>query len=128
MQTTILPFLTVSNGAKAVEFYLAGLAAVEIARYVQDNNNLIAKMAIEGAEFWVGDEELEFDNRSPETVGGSPVRMILTVGDPDSIFNRALAAGATEICPVKTEESWRIGKLKDPFGHTWEIGRPLDTV
>lgn len=55
MQTTILPFLTVSNGAKAVEFYLAGLAAVEIARYVQDNNNLIAKMAIEGAEFWVGD-------------------------------------------------------------------------
>lgn len=126
MQTTILPFLIVPNGADAVEFYKAGLGAVEVICYEQDNNKLVAKMAVDGAECWVGDEEPEFDNRSPEAMGGSPVRIVLTVDDPDSLFSRALASGATEICPVRTEESWRIGKLKDPFGHIWEIGHPLN--
>lgn len=125
MQTTILPFLVVPNGADAVEFYKAGLGAVEVIRYEQSNSKLVAKMTVNGAEFWVGDEEPEFDDRCPEAIGGSPVRIILTLDDPDFFFSRALASGATEICPVKTEESWRIGKLRDPFGHIWEIGHPL---
>lgn len=125
LQTTLLPFLVVKNGSRAVEFYTTGLGAVEIVRYNQPDGKLTAKLAIEGAEFWLGDEELEFDNCSPETIGGSPVRIILTVSDPDTFFARALDAGATQICPVRTEESWRIGKLMDPFGHIWEIGHPL---
>jgi PhnB protein len=124
--TTILPFLVVQNGAAALEFYTAGLSAVEIVRYDRPDGKLTARLAIEGAEFWLGDEELEFGNCSPDTIGGSPVRIILTVSDPDTLFASALNAGATQICPVTTEESWRIGKLKDPFGHTWEIGRPLN--
>ena len=126
MQTTIVPFLVVKNGVSAVEFYTSGLDAVELVRYDQPDGKLIAKLAIEGAEFWLGDEELEFGNCSPETIGGSPVRIILTVSDPDTFFARALDSGATQICPVRTEESWRIGKLKDPFGHIWEIGHPLN--
>ena len=124
--TTIVPFLVVKNGAKAVEFYMTGLGASEQARYESGNGKLTAKLAIEGAEFWLGDEEPEFSNCSPETIGGSPVRIVLTVDDPDSIFFSALKAGATEICPVRTEQSWRIGKLMDPFGHIWEIGHPFD--
>lgn len=126
LQTTIVPFLVVSNGARAVEFYTKGLGAVEVARYDQPNGKLVAGLAIEGAEFWLGDEESEFSNYSPETIGGSPVRIILTVSDPDSFFARALDAGARQICPVTTEESWKIGKLMDPFGHIWEIGHPLN--
>lgn len=124
--TTIAPFLVVKDGANAVEFYTTGLGAVEIVRYEEPDGRLTAGLAIEGAEFWVGDEEPAFNNLSPASIGGSPVRIVLTVNDPDTVFSQALAAGATQICPVTTETSWRIGKLMDPFGHIWEIGHPLN--
>lgn len=124
--TTIIPFLVVKNGIKAVEFYTTAFGALELDRYDMPDGKVMSRIAIEGAEFWMGDEEPEFNNFGPDTIGGTAVRIILTVSDPDTIFTRALEAGATQICPVRTEESWRIGKLKDPFGHVWEIGHPLD--
>ena len=124
--TTITPFLVVKSGAKAVEFYITAFGALELVRYDMPDGKLISRIAIEGAELWLGDEEPEFNNFSPNTIGGSAVRIVLTVSDPDTIFTRALEAGATQICPVTTEEFWRIGKLRDPFGHIWEIGHPLD--
>lgn len=51
--------------------------------------------------------------------------MILTTDDPDDAFQRAVDAGATVICEIKTEHAWRIGRVVDPFGHHWEIGKPL---
>ena len=124
--TSITPFLVVKSGTKAVDFYVAAFGARELARYDMPDGKLTSKISIEGAELFLGDEESEFNNFSPDTIGGSAVRIILTVNDPDTIFTRALEAGATQICPVTTEESWKIGKLKDPFGHIWEIGHPLD--
>jgi PhnB protein len=126
MPTTITPFLVVKSGIKAVEFYTTAFGAQELVRYDVADGKLISRIAIEGAEFCVGDEEPEFNNLSPSTIGGSAVRIVLTVRDPDTIFTRALEAGATQICPVTLEESWKIGKLVDPFGHIWEIGHPLD--
>ncbi len=125
MQTTIIPFLVVKGCSEAIEFYKKGLGAVEIVRYNQADGRLVAKLSVENAEFWLGDEEAEFNNYGPGFFRGSPVRIILTVRDPDGLFALALKAGATEICPVTTEESWKIGKLADPFGHIWEIGHPL---
>jgi len=125
IKTAVTPFLVVKNGAKAVEFYTTAFGATESARYKRPDGKLTSKISIEGAEFWLGDEEPEFNNLSPDTIGGSAVRIALTVSDPDIIFDRALKAGATQICPITTEEFWRIGKLKDPFGHIWEIGHPL---
>jgi PhnB protein len=124
--TTITPFLVVKSGAKAVDFYVAAFGAQELARYDMPDGKLTSRISIEGAELFLGDEESEFNNLSPDTIGGSAVRIVLTVADPDTIFTRALEAGATQICPVTTEESWKIGKLVDPFGHIWEIGHPLD--
>ncbi len=121
-----MPFLVVKHGAKAIEFYTVAFGAQILARYDMPNEKVTAKIEIEGAGFWIGDEEPEFNNLSPDTIGGSGVRIILTVSDPDLIYIRAVKAGATQICPVTTEASWKIGKLKDPFGHIWEIGHPLN--
>jgi PhnB protein len=51
--------------------------------------------------------------------------MLLTVPDPDAVFAKAVAAGAKEVCAVSEGHGWRVGRVVDPFGHHWEIGRPL---
>jgi PhnB protein len=84
---------------------------------------VVARLSIEGGEFWLGEESPEHGNFSPESLGGSSVRMILTVPNPDVTFAQALAAGASQIYPVSEEHGWRIGRVADPFGHHWEIGR-----
>ena len=79
------------------------------------------------AEFWLGDESPEHANFSPESLGCGTVRMILTVADPDAAFRQARAAGAREVFPVGEGHGWRLGRVVDPFGHHWEIGRQLAT-
>jgi len=123
--TTITPFLTVNNGKRAVDFYLAAFGAMEIERHGMPDEKLISKISIEGAGFWVGDEEPQFGNFSPHNQSGCPVRIILQTIKADELFEQALNFGATQICPMTTETDWRIGKLKDPFGHIWEIGYVL---
>lgn len=122
MKTSIVPFLVVNNGAQAVEFYTNAFQADVLAKYEASGGKVVAHISIDGAEFWMGDEEAEFNNLSPASIGGSPVRIVLITSDPDAVYARALSAGATQICPVTVEEFWKIGKLKDPFGHFWEIG------
>ena len=85
----------------------------------------MSRLAVEGAEFWVADESPAHLNFSPESLGGGTVRMILTVPDPDGMFARAVKAGAREVVAVEEAYGWRLGRVVDPFGHHWEIGRPL---
>jgi PhnB protein len=125
MQTSIAPMLSVRNGARAVEFYKSAFAALEVFRVEAPDGAVVCRLSVEGAEFWVSDESPEHANYSPETLGGGTVRMILTVADPDAMFARATAAGAREIVAVKEDYGWRLGRVVDPFGHHWEIGRPL---
>ncbi len=122
--TTIAPWLSVRNGARAVDFYKAAFGASEVFR-MEEGGSVVARLSVEGAEFWVGDESPEHFNFSPQTIGGSSVRIILTVADPDAVFARAVAAGASQVYPVGEEYGWRLGRVVDPFGHHWEIGRPL---
>jgi len=63
----------------------------------------VARLSVDGAEFWLGDESPEHGNFSPESLGGGSVRMVLTVTDPDAVFARALAAGASKVVPVREE-------------------------
>ena len=122
--TTIAPWLCVRGGARAVEFYKSAFGAKELFR-MGDAESVVAKLSISGAEFWLSDESPEHHNFSPESLGGITVRIILTVADPDAVFARALKAGANEVYPISEEHDWRIGRVVDPFGHHWEIGRPL---
>lgn len=122
--TTIAPWLSVRDGARAVDFYKSAFGATEVFR-MEEGGSVVARLSVEGAEFWVGDESPEHFNFSPKTIGGSSVRIILTVADPDAVFARALVAGASQVYPVGEEYGWRLGRVVDPFGHHWEIGRPL---
>jgi PhnB protein len=123
--TSIAPWLSVRNSAGAADFYRAAFSAVELFRLEDPGGSIVARLSVDGAEFWLSDESPEHGSYSPASLGGGSVRMILTVADPDALFNQALAAGATEVFPVGEEHGWRVGRLIDPFGHHWEIGRPV---
>jgi PhnB protein len=122
--TTIAPWLSVRNAARAVDFYKSALGAAEVFR-MEEAGSVVARLSVDGAEFWVGEESPEHANFSPQTLGGGSVRIILTVADPDTVFARVVAAGASQVYPVGEEYGWRLGRVVDPFGHHWEIGRPL---
>jgi PhnB protein len=122
--TSIAPMLSVRKGAKAVEFYKAAFGAGELFRLDAEDGTVVARLAVEGAEFWVADESPEHQNFSPETLGGGSVRMVLIAGQPDAAFDRAVKAGATVVRPMANEYGWRLGRIVDPFGHHWEIGKP----
>jgi PhnB protein len=122
---TIAPWLSVRNSAKAVKFYKAAFGAVEVYRFEDPSGSVVARLSVNGAEFWLGDESPEHYNFSPQSLGGATVRLILTVVDPDAVLLRALKAGATEIYPVGEEHGWRIGRVVDLYGHHWEIGHEL---
>jgi PhnB protein len=121
---TIAPWLSVRRSGEAVEFYKSAFGATEVYR-LDAGGGVIARLSVDGAEFWVGDESPQHGNFSPETLSGSSVRMILTVPNPDAVFAQARAAGALEVYPVSDGHGWRIGRVVDPYGHHWEIGRPL---
>src|SRR5580704_14607242 len=124
-KTSIAPMLSVRNGAKAVEFYQAAFGAGIIFRIDDDKGGVVARLAVEGAEFWVADESPAHQNFSPETLGGGTVRIVMVVENPDAVFDRAVAAGAVEVYPVGEQHGWRMGRVKDPYGHHWEIGKPI---
>ncbi len=125
-KTSLAPLLSVKGGARALEFYAAAFGATEVFRIEDPDGLVVARLAIDGAEFWVADDSPEHANFSPEALGGSCVRMVLTVNDPDAVFATAIAAGATEVYAVSDQPyGWRLGRLVDPFGHHWEIGKRL---
>jgi PhnB protein len=88
---------------------------------------VVAQLSIGDCDFWLADESPEHQNFSPESLGGSTVRMVLVVDDPDGVFNQAIATGATSVWPVADQRyGWRVGRVVDPFGHHWEIGKPIE--
>src|SRR5271154_3120122 len=89
-RSSIAPWLSVRGSAKALAFYKSAFGAAEVYRLDMPDGAVVARLSINGAEFWLGDESPEHGNPSPETAGGSSVRLILTVADPDAAFARAL--------------------------------------
>jgi PhnB protein len=88
--------------------------------------DMVAQLFIQGAEFWVHPSGNAGDNPSPELLGGTTVRLMLIVEDPDSVFTQAVTAGAIVRSPMQNHDyGWRDGSVFDPFGHRWEIGKPL---
>jgi PhnB protein len=124
MKTSLAPMLSVRRGSSAVEFYQSAFGADVLFRIDDDSGAVVAQLAILSAEFWVADESPEHANYSPESLEGSTTRMVLVVDDPDAMFRRAVKAGAAIVWPVQEQHGWRVGRICDPYGHHWEIGKP----
>ena len=121
-----LPTLSVRRGAEAVEFYKKAFGAEVIFCIADPDGAIVAQLSIDGVGFLVADESPGHENFSPETLGGSTIKMGLVVSDPDAVAKQAVAAGAKEIYPVADQDyGYRLGRIKDPFGHHWEICRKL---
>ena len=124
-KTSIAPMLSVRKGAKAIDFYKAAFGAGELFRMDSEDGAVVARLSVQGSEFWVADESPEHLNFSPESLGGGTVRMVMIVENPDAAFDRAVAAGAAVVSPMSNQYGWRLGRVVDPFGHHWEIGKPV---
>jgi PhnB protein len=122
--TSIQPELWVERASEAVAFYEAGFGA-RVLHLVGDGEDIVAQLAVDDAVFWVSTASDGGPRFSPPAIGGTTGRTLLVVEDPDAFAARAVAAGATELAAVGDEHGWRLGRIEDPFGHEWEIGRPL---
>jgi len=119
-----VPMLAVHDGAKALEFYSKAFGAVETVQRISWEGKVgHAEFEIEGARIMLADEFPAY-NKSPKTLGGTPVFLHIDVKDVDSFVARAVNAGAKVLQPIKNEPYGRVCKLEDPFGHTWFFNTP----
>ncbi|WP_274362059.1 VOC family protein [Paenibacillus thermotolerans] len=119
--TRIAPWLTVSDAERAILFYKAAFGVTVLYSLEESGKTIIAELDAGEASFWIQEDP----SVSLDASGQGAVRFIWTVPDPDLAFDRALAAGASPIVPVHEAHGWRIGRLVDPFGYHWEIGKRL---
>ncbi|MHB8694131.1 MAG: VOC family protein [Solirubrobacteraceae bacterium] len=122
--TGIQPELWVDRASSAVECYKAAFGAT-VLHHVGHGDDIVAQLAVGDAAFWVTTASPDMKRFSPESIGGATGRILLIVDDPSAALAQAVRAGAREVAAVTDEHGWQLGRIVDPFGHEWEIGRPL---
>lgn len=125
---SVTPYLVVNDGKGALEYYKQAFGATDVVAMNGPGDK------IGHAEFKIGDSMIMLademgPNRSPKSLGGSPVSIFLYVEDVDSVFNQAVSAGAKANMPPQ-DMFWgdRFGKLTDPFGHEWALATHIEDV
>lgn len=119
----IQPELWVQRPAEAIAFYQAAFGAAVVHR-VGDGEDVVAQLVVGDAAFWIANADPRSGRFSPAAIGGGTSRTLLVVDNPDAIVQAARTAGATVTTPVGDEHGWRLGRITDPCGHQWEIGKP----
>ena len=122
--TSVQPELWVESPTAALRFYEAAFGA-RVLHQVGEGEDIVAQLGVGDAAFWVAPPSQELKRLSPRSIDGATSRTLLVVDDPDGVVRQAVAAGATETSAATDEHGWRIGRIVDPFGHEWEIGKPL---
>jgi PhnB protein len=127
---TATPYLIIKNAAKAIEFYKEAFGAKEIMRMSQPDGRIgHAEIKIGDSPIMLADEFPEMGARSPQSLGGSPVSILLYVEDVDAFAKQAVAAGTKVVRPVKDQfYGDRSGSFEDPFGHQWHIATHVEDV
>ena len=120
---TATPYLIIKGAASAIEFYKKAFGATELMRMAQPNGHIgHAEIKIGDSPIMLADEYPEMGYRSPQSLGGSPVSILLYVENVDAVFDHAVAAGGKVTMAVKDQfYGDRSGTLSDPFGHVWTI-------
>jgi PhnB protein len=121
---SIEPELWVEQAGRALAFYGDAFGA-RVVHCVGEGDDIVAQLAVGEAMFWVAAVGPDMGRFSPKALGGGTSRTLLVVDDPDSVVKSAVDAGAVAVSAVGEEHGWRIGRVVDPFGHEWEVGKPL---
>ena len=126
----VTPYLTVKGAAEAIDFYKRAFGAEEVMRMnAPDGKVMHAEIRIGGSVVMLHDEMPAWNALSPQTIGDTASSIMLYVDDVDTVFKRALDAGATSTMPVANQfYGDRCGSLKDPFGHKWTVGTHVEDV
>jgi len=127
---TATPYLIIKDAAQAIEFYKKAFGATEVMRFAQPDGRIgHAEIKIGDSHIMLADEFPEMGARSPQSLGGSPVSILLYVEDVDAQAKQAVAAGAKVVRPVKDQfYGDRSGSFEDPFGHQWHIATHVEDV
>ena len=128
---TVTPYLIVNGAAKAIDFYKQAFGATEILRMEDPKSGKIghAEIKIGDSHVMLGDEMPEMGYSSPQSLGGTPVTMMIYVEDVDTVAAQAVAAGAQVLKPVADQfYGDRSGSFADPFGHQWHIATHIEDV
>jgi PhnB protein len=124
VMTSIQPELWVDEGTVAIAFYQQAFGA-RVLHVVGDGEEIVAQGAIGEAAFWIAVVGDSSERLVPRAIGASTGRVLLVVDDPDAVYAGAVEAGALEKSAVDLEYGWRVGRVLDPFGHEWEIAKPV---
>ncbi len=122
--TSIQPELWVQRAGQAIAFYAEAFGARVLHR-VGEGDDIVAQLVVGDAAFWVAAAAPDLGRLNPGAIAGATSRTLLVADDPDAVLLRAIQAGATEKSPASDEHGWRLGRIVDPFGHEWEIGKPI---
>jgi len=124
------PYLSVKDATRAIEFYKRAFGAQEVLQLRQPGGKVgHAELRIGDAAIMLADECPEINFRSPESIGGTPVNILIYVNDVDALVDQATAAGAKLMRPVEDQPfGSRVGVLEDPFGHSWSFATQINVV
>jgi len=125
---SVTPYLTVNDGARAIDFYQRAFGAKEVMRMNGPNGQIgHAELKIGDSMIMLADEHQGAE--SPQSLGGSTCGIFLYVKDVDTVFNQAVAAGARTDMPL-ADMFWgdRYGRVTDPFGHQWSLATHKEDV
>src|SRR5882762_7953127 len=127
---SVTPYLIIKGAAEAIEYYKQAFGAVELMRMPAPGGKIgHAEIKIGDSPIMLADEFAEMGYKSPQTLGGSPVSLMIYLDDVDTVFGRAIAAGGKEQRPVKDQfYGDRSGTLEDPFGHVWHVATHKEDV
>lgn len=129
---TVTPYMSVKGALEAIEFYKKAFGATEVGRLSMPDGSIAhSELQIGDSRIMLAEENIQWGNKSPQTLGGSPVTLCIYVEDVDAVFARALEAGGKITGEMEVKDQFygdRTGSLTDPFGHHWSIMTPLEDV
>ena len=127
---SVTPYLIISGAAEAIDYYKKAFGATELMRIPAPGGKIgHAEIKIGDSPIMLADEFPEMGYKSPQTLGGSPVSIMIYVEDVDTVFDQAVAAGGKAQRPVKDQfYGDRSGTLEDPFGHVWHVATHKEDV